>query len=296
VILQIADEVPLEYRDAIKASVATLARRSAAASKRALERSRAQNELLTAMARPLGRLLEEDAPAADALAAANRRLEEHRPDPPLQEPTWPTVKVVEGRSLAAAGSFLADQVFGPPWHYQWQWHTGAPPVVSEVDRPNGRLRLQTNASGDRSWSNVHGGFGVALTSHKVQSVVGRSLRRTQHTYHVGAGALGGIATVEGGMDMTVMEADKVLDVAAERRFRLRVGNGEEGGVDFDGWMTGDGGVQVEWVMHRDLVYDFNVGGWVFCDAFSGLSPFSGSSSAWARLDGLVISLAADFTD
>jgi hypothetical protein len=71
---------------------------------------------------------------------------------------------------------------------------------------------------------------------------------------------------------------------------------EEGGVDFDGWTTGDGGVQVEWVMHRDLVYNFNVGGWVFCDAFSGLSPFSGSSSAWARLYGLVISLAADFTD
>ena len=49
-------------------------------------------------------------------------------------------------------------------------------------------------------------------------------------------------------------------------------------------------------MLPDLVYNLNVGGWVFCDAFSGLSPFSGFSAAWARLDGQVISLTADLTD
>ena len=53
----------------------------------------------------------------------------------------------------------------------------------------------------------------------------------------------------------------------------------------DGWTTGDGGTQVEWIMLPDLVNNLNVGGWVFCDAFSGLSPFSGFSTAWARLDG-----------
>jgi hypothetical protein len=56
VILEIAAEVPAERREVIKASVAALARRSAEASRRALERSRAQHELLTAAARPLSRL------------------------------------------------------------------------------------------------------------------------------------------------------------------------------------------------------------------------------------------------
>lgn len=51
-----------------------------------MERSRAQNELLTAVARPLGRLLEQDAAAAEAVAAATRRLEEQRLEPPTQEP------------------------------------------------------------------------------------------------------------------------------------------------------------------------------------------------------------------
>jgi hypothetical protein len=35
---------------------------------------------------------------------------------------------------------------------------------------------------------------------------------------------------------------------------------------------------------------------VFCSAFDGLPLFSGFSSSWARLDGQVIPLTADFTD
>jgi hypothetical protein len=41
---------------------------------------------------------------------------------------------------------------------------------------------------------------------------------------------------------------------------------------------------------------FNVGGWVFCDAYRGLAPFSGSSTSWVRLEGQVIARTADFTD
>lgn len=99
--LQIADEVPPEHRDAIQASVATLARRSAEASKRAFEHSKARNELIIAMTRPLRRMIEEDAVTSEALAAASRRLEAYRSDPPTQEPAWPTVKLVEGRSQTA---------------------------------------------------------------------------------------------------------------------------------------------------------------------------------------------------
>jgi hypothetical protein len=64
--VQIADDVPAEYRDAIQASVTTLARRSAEASRRAFERSKARYEALTAINRPLLRMLEEDADASQA--------------------------------------------------------------------------------------------------------------------------------------------------------------------------------------------------------------------------------------
>jgi hypothetical protein len=100
-------------------SVRALARRSAEASKRALEVSTAQTELMTARARPLHRLIEADDDASEALAASNRRLEEYGSDTPTQEPAWPTVQLVEGMSAATELDFVASQVFGAPWHYQW---------------------------------------------------------------------------------------------------------------------------------------------------------------------------------
>jgi hypothetical protein len=54
----------------------------------------AQTELMTAMARPLHRLIEADDDASEALAASNRRLEEYGSDTPTQEPAWPTVQLV----------------------------------------------------------------------------------------------------------------------------------------------------------------------------------------------------------
>jgi hypothetical protein len=47
---------------------------------------------MTAMARPLHRLIEADDDASEALAASNRRLEEYGSD--TQEPAWPTVQLV----------------------------------------------------------------------------------------------------------------------------------------------------------------------------------------------------------
>ena len=95
---------------------------------------------------------------------------------------------------ADAGDFLAGQVFGAPWHFQWQWYNGGPPVYRDVYRPNGRMWLQTYAGGDRDWSTAHGGFGVSLSSNTVRDVSGRSLRRTQHSFSLGAGNLGGTAS------------------------------------------------------------------------------------------------------
>jgi hypothetical protein len=157
VILQIADEVPSEHREAIRESVRTLARRSAETSKRAVEHSTTQTEQMTAMARPLHGLIEADADASAALAASNRRVEEYRPDTPTQEPGWPTVKLIEGKSLATELDFVASQVFGAPWHYQWQWHNGQPPTTSSQDRTNGQIRMAVHADQNHNWSDVHGG-------------------------------------------------------------------------------------------------------------------------------------------
>jgi hypothetical protein len=292
VILQIADEVPPEHRDVIRESVRTLAKRSAEASKRAVENSTIQTAQMTAMARPLHRLIEADADASEALAASNGHLEEYHPDPPTQEPAWPTVNLVEGKLPATELDFVASQVFGAPWHYQWQWHNGQPPTISSQDRTNGQIRMAVHADQNHNWSDVHGGFGVALRTDRVQAVAGRSLRRTDHTYFVHAGALGGNATVEGGMEMTALEDGRLLAFARDKRFRKRLTNGERETLDLHGWTTGEG-IEVNWVMLPGRTYTFNVGAWVFGEAHGGVGT---ASIASARLHALVIALTAQFTD
>ena len=292
VIVQIADDVPPEHRDAIRASVQTLARRSAEASKRALEDSTAQTRLMTAMAGPLHKLIEADADASEALAASDRRLEDYRRDTPAEEPAWPTVKLVEGKLPATELDFVASQVFGAPWHYQWQWHNGQPPTISSQDRTNGQIRMAVHADQNHNRSDVHGGFGVALRTDRVQAVAGRSLRRTDHTYFVHGGALGGNATVEGGMEMTALEDGRLLAAAQDKRFRRRLSNGERETVGFHGWTTGEG-IEVNWIMVPGRTYTFNVGAWVFGEAHGGVGT---ASIASAQVNALVIALTAQFTD
>lgn len=292
VIVQIADDVPPEHRDAIRASVQTMAMRSAEASKRAVEDSTAQTKLMTAMAGPLHKLIEADNDASDALAASNRGPDDYRPDTPTQEPAWPTVKLVEGKLPATELDFVASQVFGAPWHYQWQWHNGQPPTISSQDRTNGQIRMAVHADQNHNWSDVHGGFGVVLRTDRVQAVAGRSLRRTDHTYFVHGGALGGNATVEGGMEMTALEDGRRVSFAQDKRFRRRLSNGERETVGFHGWTTGEG-IEVNWVMLPGRTYTFNVGAWVFGGAHGGVGT---ASIASAQLNGLVIALTAQFTD
>jgi hypothetical protein len=127
-----------------------------------LERRKARNQLRTAITSPLRKLIEEDANASEALAAASRRREQDRSDQPTQKPEWPTVKIVERPSQEAdAGDF--QQLF-LPFAFHWKWHDPqlAPPVVSNVDRTTGRIELDTFANDDRGWATAHAGFGVVL--------------------------------------------------------------------------------------------------------------------------------------
>ena len=300
VVLEIGDEVPQEHRDAIKASVAAMARRSAEASKRAVERGRAQNELLTALARPPGKLLEADPESAEAVAVATRRFDELRVAPPTMASPSPTVRVVKPSSagpLFAASNFLADTVSRHALSLQLELEARRGPG----DRGCEQGRRQTlypdsrRLRGSQCVRRARRHRRLAEQQH-VQSVVGRSLRRTDWLYSVGAGNLGGNATAEGGTEMTVMQAGGLVDSAIDRRFRLRCTNGEDGSDETGGLETGDGDVQVDWIMHPGLSFQFNVGAYAFCDAYRGLAPFSGKSTSFVRIEARVILLTADFTE
>ena len=291
VLLEIGKDVPEEQRSAIEASVRTMAARSVAAARQAADTSAAYHRLQMALARPLRRLVDADKDAAAEVAAAEQELAGLHHLPVTDEPEWPTVRVVEGRP---ATDFLADRVFSAPWHYQWSWHdlSGDPPTTSTQDRQTGQIVIGVHADQNHNRINAHGGFGVALTTDRVQALAGRSLRRTDHSWIVHAGSFGGSATVEGGTEMTALEGGRLLSSAQDRRFRLRLSNGERNDLGFHGWSTGEG-IEVNWVMLPGRTYTLNVGGWVFGEAHGGVGT---ASIANARLHSLVIALTIDVTD
>jgi hypothetical protein len=100
-------------------------------------------------------------------------------------------------------------------------------------------------------------------------VIGRSLRRSDHEFLVSAGGFGGDATAEGGLEMTALEDGRLLDAVADKRFRLRVSDGESGSAGFEGGLTTGNPLELTWTMQPNKGYTFNVGGWVFCEQHFG---------------------------
>lgn len=292
VVVTLSDEVPDAHREAIRVSVAEMARRSAATSQRTVEGNREHTELAKRLSAPLKKLIEDDDDAAAALTAEQAEARSADPEVRAETPDWPAVTFVPGDIQPSSDTFAAHQAFGAPWHYQWQWHVGQPPQRSLQDRPNGRLELGVHVDQNSNWSDSHGGFGVALTSDRVQSVAARSLRRSHYRYFVHGGSLGGNATAEGGMEMTALEGGRLLSSARDKRFRRRLGSGEREEYDEPGWETGQG-IQVDWVMLPGRVYTLNVGCWIFCEAHGGIGT---ASIGQASLEALVIVMTADFTD
>jgi hypothetical protein len=291
VLVAISDEVPDTYRDAIHSAVKVMATRSRDAALRAFERNRDHSRLTQRVNAPLRALIDADAAAARADLSALRAL----PDdwatqripgvPPVGSQTFSPGPFLEG--------FASPQVFSAPWHYQWQWHNRQPPVLSSQDRATGEILVHTHVDESTSWSDAHGGFGVVVTSDRVQSVVGRSLRRTTHYGEAYAAPLGGTATAEGGMEMTALDGSTLLSSAQDKRFRVRSSNGEyHSDIEDVGAVTGDP-IEVGWVMVPGRVYTFNVGCWAFAEAHGALGA---GSSAGAAVNGLVIAMTAAFTD
>ena len=180
-----------------------------------------------------------------------------------QVPDSPHARLKTGDAGPLLSTFAGPQVFDAPWGFQWQWHNGKPPEISSQDRATGQISVHTSTNADTKMSDAHGGFGVVMTSDKVRSVTGRSLRRTTHAGGAIAGLLGGSATAEGGMEMTALDGAALLGSAQDRLFRVRSTSGEAHFEDPGaGGVTGSP-IEVDWVMLPRRVYTFNVGAWVF---------------------------------
>lgn len=148
VTIQIDDEFDPAHQEAIRASVATLAKRSAQASRRAARFSQAQAELSAALTRPIRDLIEAQPDVNDAVtaaaAAAQRELDEQRSAVFSADPEWLEMPMPRPTFASPGG---ADQVFALPFPAQWEWHNGPrPPDKSEVDKTTGRIELRGHAA------------------------------------------------------------------------------------------------------------------------------------------------------
>jgi hypothetical protein len=126
---------------------------------------------------------------------------------------------------------------------------------------------------------------VVLTTDRVKPVLARSQRSSSHNYVVDSGYLGGSATAEGGMEITVLEDGRFLTAAQDKRWRKRVSAGESDSGDSGGFGTG-APIEVTWTMQPGQAYTLNVGAWVFCESQFGAGA-AGFSFSQGNLHGIV---------
>lgn len=282
-LLRIGDEVDAAHRAAVEASVATLTERAAEKSARAARRHRLRGELAGELDRARREGIEPD---VDAMRSVREAADVEWAEVERAHPDWPTW-VGQPRRPAADSPGIVDQVRTAPFDFEWEWHNGAPPRTSTVDRTTGQLDLAADAGEDQH-VDAHAGVGIVLTTDHLRGVMGRCLRRTQHAYHVAVIGWGGSSTAEGGVELTVLEDGRLLTFAQDKRFRRRASHGEWFHEPFDGWSLGEG-IEVLWVMQPGRVYTLNVGGWLFAETDSGVGVVT-DNIARAWLQGQLITL------
>ena len=237
--INFSDEMTAEQQRAAKESVAALVARSSEA--RALQQAEQayETELATAINKPLVKIIESDPAAAKALAADRERRQQKQVH--LRKDTPPALPETRPQGFPASMADLllarAGQSFGAPFHFDWRWHNGQPPHRSEAHRPSGHVFVEVSPNGE-GFVDAHAGFGVVLTTDRVKPVLARSQRSSSHNYVVNSGYLGGSATAEGGMEITVLEDGRFLTAAQDKRWRKRVSAGESDSGDSGGFVTG----------------------------------------------------------
>lgn len=141
---------------------------------------------------------------------------------------------------------------------------------TRADRPSGQIKV--SVIGSRR-CDAHAGFGVGVRADRDHWVTARSLRRSWERCRVWSGATGAVSLAEGGMEMTVLEGPTLLDVAQEKRFRIRLDPGfwsdpEHGEHDSGGFGTG-APIELRWFMVAGHIYQVNVGAWVLAEWTEG---------------------------
>jgi hypothetical protein len=290
--LEFQDGMPPERRRSVELSVATLVERASEAGARARAAAAERAERTAALSRPLLELVRSDPAAAKALDGAQFHLQ---PMDDLERLGSLGPRFRKGQNLIAFDMRAAPEVFVIPYHFNWRWHvpSGGAPRTSIADLPSGEIGLDARAKAppdflDVTFIDAHAGFGISLTTdHEVQATA-RSLRNVGYRYEVSAGLFGD-ATVEGGEELTAIEAGTLLDSDGTVVFRSRVSgsnildptesdSGDSGGVG-----TGDP-MEVTWTMLPGHNYEFNVGQRVFVERHPGV----GGAGGIAQIQGTVI--------
>lgn len=160
-----------------------------------------------------------------------------------------------------------------------------------ADRPTGEI---TVAVSGRRRADAHAGFGVGVRANHDHWVTARSLRRSWEKCRVWSGATGAVSLAEGGMEMTVLEGPTLLDVAKDKRFRVRRNPGfwtapEHGDYDSGGYGTG-ASIEVRWFMRAGHTYQVNVGAWVLAEWTDGPRAAGEIASAWGSIVGKALAI------
>jgi hypothetical protein len=161
--------------------------------------------------------------------------------------------------------------------------------MNQANHQNGRIvvavRGPTHAGmlPSRGHGDAHAGCGVVLRASRNHWVTARSFRRSAEQCRVFSGVTGAVALAEGGTEMTVLEGDRLLDVAQDKRFRIRLnpsfwGSGEHEEYDSHGFGTG-APIEVRWFMQAGHTYTLNVGAWVLAEWTHG--PHAGGTVSGA---------------
>jgi hypothetical protein len=212
--IEFQDGMPPERRRSVELAVATLVERANEETARARAAAAERAELSAALQRPLLELIRSDPAAAKALDAAQSRLAPVEDVGRLQPRGG---RIRNGQNLITFDASDAPEVFVIPYHFNWRWFvpTVGAPRTSIADLPSGEIGLDARAAPppdgiDVPFIDAHAGFGISLTTDHEVLATARSLRNVRYAYSVSAGFTGD-ATVEGGEEMTAIEAGDVLD-------------------------------------------------------------------------------------
>ncbi|MFE1989185.1 hypothetical protein [Streptomyces mirabilis] len=213
-----------------------------------------------------------------------------RPENPLSE--------VENASRL---SVLADHfdlwpgqlgVWSPPYHFTWSWHRtdGSPPFNAGFDPPTGQVALDGRSGspgampgGAGTLVEAHAGYGLFFRFPHDGVLIGVSREGVLFSYAVAAQGLGGgNATVEGGIECSILEDGQWRTGATHRFYRKRVSGNEADHDESPGFIdTSD--PSIRWPVRAGHDYTFNVGVWVYCDHTAGVGRSAAQSLTQASI-------------